>query len=514
MQNNSDAEYLSWHEIIEDNAQRIPEKVAIHGVDSKSAVTFKFMRDVCNRFANFLKDRGLTEKDKVTVIGNNTIETLVIYFGTLKYGAIVNPIFEEESPDNIDRIIRMSKPRIVIYDGNLHLDKENYSDAEWIPYGEGDLSTSNKSLFSLLPGFESAFDSHLGHQDNFAENIFTSGTTDLPKGILITRKALYKMAVEVADRIGLTENDRILEYRAYNWLSAQGLSILSSMITGATLYFGKKFSRSRFFDWLKGHHITISAGVPAVFSMLLNEPVPFHKRDVSALKFITSSSAPLRVEDHVRFEETYGIPINQMMGMSEAGWMAGNPPERRKIGSVGVPFKYKRIHFVNENGQRCTVGEVGEMFIAGASMGLGYLQEDGTINAFPEDGFPTGDLGYMDEDGYIYITGRKKDLIIRGGINISPMEITSRIMDHPSVAEAATVGAPDKIYGEEVVSFVALKTGCDACEDDIISHCKMTLPEFKVPKRIIFMAELPRNERRKVSKPELMKLLEWGTSGI
>jgi acyl-coenzyme A synthetase/AMP-(fatty) acid ligase len=213
----------------------------------------------------------------------------------------------------------------------------------------------------------------------------------------------------------------------------------------------------------------------------------------------------------LKFEELYGIPIQQMMGMSEAGWMAGNPSGRRKIGSVGLPLKHKEIRFLNEQGKACRAGEVGEMIVRGKAMGLCYSKEDGTIQKFPKEGFPTGDLGYTDEDGYIYITGRKKDLIIRGGINISPMEITARIMEHPAISEAATVGVPDRIYGEEVVSFVVTKEGFQACADDIISHCNKTLPDFKIPKKVIFIRALPRNQRGKVAKSDLLKLFEQET---
>jgi long-chain acyl-CoA synthetase len=148
------------------------------------------------------------------------------------------------------------------------------------------------------------------------------------------------------------------------------------------------------------------------------------------------------------------------------------------------------------------------MVVKGKAMGLCYSKEDGTIEKFPEEGFPTGDLGYMDEDGYIYITGRKKDLIIRGGINISPMEITSRIMEHTGVREVATIGVPDTIYGEEVISFVVKKEGCVPRAEEIVLHCRETLPDFKVPKKIIFVTALPRNQRGKVAKSDLLKLYE------
>lgn len=242
--------------------------------------------------------------------------------------------------------------------------------------------------------------------------------------------------------------------------------------------------------------------------MMVNEPVSLGKSDVPSLRFITSNSAPLPLETHLKFEEMYGIRINQMMGMSEAGWMIGNPPAKRKIGSVGLPLKHKEVFFVNEGGERCAPGEVGEMTVRGRAMGLCYLKAEGDTDEFPKEGFATGDLGYMDEEGYVFITGRKKDLIIRGGINISPLEITSRLLEHPAVAEAATVGAPDKIYGEEVVSFVVRKGSAPVEEADIIRHCRETLPDFKIPKKVVFLEALPKNQRGKVARGDLLRLFE------
>ena len=318
------------------------------------------------------------------------------------------------------------------------------------------------------------------------------------------------MVAEVIAKVGITEEDRMLEYRAYNWASPQLLTILSTMMTGATLVLARKFSRSKFPAWLKNNDITISSGVPTVINILVSEPVPLHKRDVPSLKFITSSSAPLSLKQHRSFEDIYDIPINQMGGMSEAGWMIGNPPNRRKMGSVGTPFKYKKIEIINAEGQECGVGEEGEIHVKGKSMGLGYLKPDGTIDPFSDKGFPTGDLGYKDSDGYIFITGRKKDVIIRGGINISPMEINDRLTEHPHVREAVTIGIPDKIYGEELASFVVPEKGYTISEEEISSHCKETLPDFKIPKVIRFIDEIPKTKTGKFSKPNLLKLVQNG----
>jgi len=507
-QANNQTVYQDWAHIIERNAINFADKIYIEGLDQGRNVTFGEVNTYCNRISGFLQRKGVVAGDRVSLIGKNTIETLIIYFGILKYGAIVNPIFFEESESNFYRIVNMVKPKIIFFDEDLKLDSAQCPSSDWIRFSEHGAGPDGDNFFKHLKTYDSVFKGQEVNKEDICVILYTSGTTETPKGIHITREGLFYMTDEIVDRTGMTSRDRVLEYRAYNWASVQLLTVLSSMLNGATLFLAKKFSRRHFPDWLKKHAITISSGVPAVINMLINEPVGLGHNDVPSLKYITSSSAPLSVESHIRFEELYGIPIQQMMGMSEAGWMVGNPPGRRKIGSVGLPMKHKEIRFLNEQGVECAAGEVGEMVVGGRSMGLCYVKDNGSTERFPEEGFATGDLGYKDEEGYIYITGRKKDLIIRGGINISPMEITSRVMEHPAISEAATVGVPDSIYGEEVVCFAVAKTGSGASADEIIGHCKKTLPDFKIPKKVIFLNSLPRNQRGKVAKNDLLKLFE------
>jgi long-chain acyl-CoA synthetase len=498
-------DYKDWSQIIEERGVSLEDKVCIESLDQGKSITFGEMNRYCNRVVSFLKDRRIGIGDRVTLIGKNTIETLVIYFGVLKYGAIANPIFFEESEENLYRIVNMAAPKLLFYDKDLKLDPSKYPLSEWIGFTEEEYGRKD-GLFQELQAYDSSFRGCIARKEDVGLILYTSGTTEVPKGVHISREGLFYMVDEISDRTGMTGTDRVLEYRAYNWASVQLLTVLSCMLKGATLFLAKKFSRRKFPDWLKKHNITISSGVPAVINMLINDPVALHKDDVPCLKFITSSSAPLSAESHLKFEELYRIPINQMMGMTEAGWVAGNPPGRRKIGSVGLPLKHKEIRFVNDRGKGCGPDELGEMIVRGRAMGLCYSKEDGGTEKFPQEGFPTGDLGYRDSEGYIYITGRKKDLIIRGGINISPAEITSRVMEHPAVSEAATVGVPDNIYGEEVACFVVTKPECSVSAGEIIRHCKKTLPEFKVPKEIVFLDDMPKNQRGKVVKGDLLRL--------
>jgi len=502
-------EYESWHSIIENRGRELGDKIFIKSIDQDKDISFNQMNKYSNKIANFLKNRNFTTNDKVALIGKNSMESMILYFGILKYGTVLIPIFSEESEDNLYSILNLSQASLVLYDKDLNLDKEKRPSAQWCSFSEFyENETAECEFWNLLKDQSGVFDDHIGDRKDIVEIVYTSGTTEKPKGILISRDALFYMVDEISERTGITEKDRILEYRAYNWLSSQLLSVLTSMMKGNSLFLGKKFSRSRFADWLKEYDITVASGVPAVLNMLINKPVSFTKSEVPSLRYITSSSAPLSVETHLKFEEMYNVPINQGMGMSEAGWMMFNPPDKRKTGSVGLPLKYKKIFFMKETGSRCKQGEIGEMMVKGRAMGLCYINEDGSMDEFSKEFFATGDLGYMDDEGYIHITGRKKELIIRGGINISPVEITSCLLEHIAVSEAVTVGVPEKVYGEEVVSFVVKKDGFKVGEEDIIDYCKRTLPNFKIPKNIIFIPEIPKTQRGKVAKMDLLKLFK------
>ena len=491
-----------------ENCERFGDKIYIESVDQEKNINFYQLNNYCNKVANFLKDQGIKKDNKVSLIGKNSIETMIIFFGVLKYGAIINPINVEESKENIYRILNVVKPKLVIYDKEMAFEQKRYRAYSWLRFSNFDIKKRLKNeFFSFLKDYESIFQSPIGNRDDIAEIVFTSGTTAIPKGVVISREGFFYMVEELVDKLKITEKDRILEYRAYSWASTQLLSIMSSMSTGATLVLAREFSRSRFPLWLKKYNITISVGVPTVINMLINRPIPLHRKDVPSLKFVTSSSAPLSIESHKTFEKLYDIPINQMAGMTEAGWMIGNPPEKRKIGSVGTPFKYKEITFLNERRERCNVGEEGEMVVKGKSMGVGYIEENGEIAKFPEEGFLTGDLGYEDSNGYVYFSGRKKELIIRGGVNISPMEITNRLKEHPYVKEAATIGVPDKIYGEEIACFIVPKPGHKVEIENVVNHCRGTLPEFKIPKYIYFVKQIPKTERGKLMKSDLIKMV-------
>jgi acyl-coenzyme A synthetase/AMP-(fatty) acid ligase len=240
--------------------------------------------------------------------------------------------------------------------------------------------------------------------------------------------------------------------------------------------------------------------------MLLSRPVPITKAELPHLRFMTSSTAPLSLEKHREFEARYGIPIVQLMGSTESGFMAGNPPDRRKYGSVGIPMRHVNTRILDDSGDECPPGQEGEIVVSGRQVASGHLLDADTVQEFPKDGLRMGDMAYKDADGYVFVTGRRKEIIIRGGVNIAALEVTNALLQHPDLSEAATIGVPDEIYGEAVVSFVAPRAGHAMTDERLLAHCRTKLAEFKLPKAFVFLDSIPKNANGKVAKDELLKL--------
>src|SRR5262249_10509830 len=281
---------------------------------------------------------------------------------------------------------------------------------------------------------------------------------------------------------------------------------------GATLVMAPKFSASRFFPHVREHRVTVAAGNPTTINILLNGADTAHRDTLPALRFLTSSSAPLTGQEWRRFEERFGLPIAQGHGSSETGWIAAMPGEARRLGTAGRPFAYHDLAIVDPDGRRLPAGEIGLVEIGGgAGHPYRYLADDGSVTVASRGRIRTGDLGVLSTDGYLTLTGREKELIIRGGVKISPLEIDTLLAQHPELIEVATVGVPDAVYGEEVVSFVVARPGASIEPDEILRYCSDALPAFKAPKQIVLSGSLPKTERGKLDRRALAA--RWRRNG-
>jgi acyl-coenzyme A synthetase/AMP-(fatty) acid ligase len=337
---------------------------------------------------------------------------------------------------------------------------------------------------------------------------FTSGTTDRPKGVVLSYREQIGNITPMADAFDISAADRIYDFRSFNWASAQLFGVLGALSRAATLVMRNKFSASRFFDDIRTHAVTLAAGNPTTINMLLGTGHTIRAADVPALRFVTSSSAPLSEREWRRFEDRFGIPVAQCYGSSETAWISINPGRDRRFGTVGRPLAYQRLAIVDGTGRKLPPGEIGEIEVgAWQDNDYRYIDDNGAVRVNSRGRMRTGDIGYLDADGFLHLTGREKDLIIRGGVNISPAEIDSVLMQRTEIAEAATVGVPDAVWGEEVVSYVTLRPGEPFVVDELMRHCVAQLPHFKAPKQIVLRQALPKSERGKLDRKALVT--EW-----
>jgi acyl-coenzyme A synthetase/AMP-(fatty) acid ligase len=490
-------------------AERDPDKDYILSVDDRRTISYRQLHQLTRQVATFLAERGIRTNDRIALLAGNSIEHLTCYLGVMAYGATICTIHVEMNRGHLAQILPTLNPRFAVFDAGLDLgDVLAMTSAPSLPLGSFD-GKADSSFYQSVTACEPT-DVHLAStrpQDD-ACILFTSGTSDRPKGVVLTFRELLANVEPTADGLGLTVDDRIYDFRSFNWCSAQVLSALAPLSRGATLILGRKFTRSRFFQNVAEHGATIAAGNPTTINMLLNSDDPLNLEALASLRFVISSSAPLLSEDWRRFEQHFGIPVAQSYGCSEIGWIATNPGADRRVGTVGKPARYHKLAIVNDRGQRLPLGDTGHVEVGGfADNDYRYIADDGTTKVHCRGRLRTGDIGFLDADGYLHVTGREKDLIIRGGINISPLEIDNILLQWPEIIEVATVGIPDKTYGEEVVSFVVARPGATIDVDDLLRYCDAVLPAFKAPKRIVLSDRLPKTARGKLDRKALAE--QW-----
>jgi long-chain acyl-CoA synthetase len=494
---------------IDHHADRDPEKAYIISAEDGRAISYGQLRQLTRQIACVLHQGGIRANDRVMLLAENSIEHLLCYLGVMGYGATICTVHVESNRNHLADTVSALNPKLVLFEASLELgDVLAKLMAPCLPLGKFD-GLDDVGFFGAVRDCTAA---PISLRDTSPRHdaciLFTSGTSARPKGVVLTFRELLANAEPTADGLGMSSADRIYDFRSFNWCSAQVLSVLAPLARGATLILGRKFTRSRFFQHIADHGATISAGNPTTINMLVNGDDPVAVVRPTTLRFVISSSAPLLIEDCRRFEERFGIPIAQSYGCSEIGWIAANPGISRRIGTVGKPSPYHKLAIVDERGDPLQCGEIGQIEVgAFPDNEYRYIAEDGAIRTHSRGRFRTGDIGFLDADGFLHITGREKDLIIRGGVNISPLEIDAILLQRPEIIEVATVGVPDRTYGEEIVAFVVGRPGTTVNVDDLLRYCGSTLPAFKAPKQIIVAAVLPKTARGKLDRKALAE--QW-----
>ena len=348
-------------------------------------------------------------------------------------------------------------------------------------------------------------------EDDDALLMYTSGTTGKPKGCVLSNRSVVAGGAFTSSAHELTAHDRVLCAMPLYHINGQIVTTVAPLVHGGSVVMPHRFSASNYWDLVVQHQCTWINVVPTIIAYLLHGDDPRERGlDISRVKFCRSASAPLPPEQHRAFEKKFGIGIIETFGMTETNAPCfSNPYDRakRKIGSPGQAYGNAAKVIDPQSGADLPPHAPGELMIRGDNVMSGYYKDpENTRSTLEPDGWMhTGDIGYLDDDGFVFVTGRIKELIIKGGENIAPREIDEALLKHPAVLEAAAVGIPDANYGQEIMACVVLKPGAKCTLDELSRFSVIELGQYKSPKFIKFVDDLPKGPSGKVQR---LKLLE------
>ena len=497
-----------------------------------------------NQLGNALKSLGVQKGDRVAVQMLNCIEVFAAYSAIYRIGAIAVPMMPMLRPDQIAYIYKDMGAGVtltsILFLPWIKEAQKTATDLKHIILVDKDGEAGTLYFPKLVSEQSDEMACVDMDNDDVAAIIYTSGTTGgNPKGVMLTHYTLWINAICMQENgmraQATTIRDSIREFDTARFKHREvpreitgidrsatnlavlplahsyGLAIMNFVsLLGGRFVIMKMFNPGEALQLIQDFRIGFLTLVPTMFVMLMDHP-DFDKYDLSSLRACVCGAAPMDPGMGPKWREKTGCHITEGYGMSEsggAGGTANDPPREPKYGSVGFPgFVTLQVKVFDKDDHELPVGQEGELVMKGPNIMKGYWNmPEETAKTIVNGWLHTGDLGYKDEDGYFYVTGRKKDLIIRGGENVSPMEVEDVVGKFPKVAEVGCVGIKDRVYGEEIKVFVVLKKGETCKEAEIIEHCKPHLPKYKMPKQVQFMEALPKNMLGKILRAELRKL--------
>jgi malonyl-CoA/methylmalonyl-CoA synthetase len=474
----------------------------------ESQVTYSSLHQISNRVANGLIEMGLKKGERGILFMPKNVEQVVFHLAIQKVGAIsviLNPGFKK---DEMEYFLKDTDAYMVIVGKKEEVLFRSIDGKRLI------LSIDTESPFTeekLFPEYSSQILPAGARSDDPAILIYTSGTTGQPKGAILTQQNLVQDAKNIVHIWKMTEKDVLCHALPLFHVHGLCFALHTALMTGAKIVMCDEFSPETVIDilsLLKGDlACTMFMGVPTMYLRMIGS-LEGESRDFSHLRLLASGSAPLLPKDFEKIKNVFGKEPVEREGMSETGMNFSNPLQGvKKPGSIGLPLPNVEARIVNpETFQDLKTSDVGEIWLKGPNVTPGYWRKPKETEAvFVNGWFRTGDLGKKDEEGYYYITDRLKHIIISGGENISPKELESVINQHPKVLECCVVGIPDEKWGEKVVAAVVLKPRITLTTKEVQDHCKQHLLDWKCPKEVFFLGELPRNKMGKVMKEEVVK---------
>jgi len=494
-----------------------PDKAAI--VFEKKRHTFSQLNEKANRLGNALLKRGVQKGDRVAMLQVNTNQCVEVYFTVAKLGGIYVPLNFRAKGNELSYMLNSSEANTLLV-GGRYIDLVNSIKPEL---------KSVKNFISLDSPQEGMLNYEGIIASAAAEEIFTeiddndttilmytAGTTGFPKGVMLSHNSFAIYVLEnVSPADPESEEKNILTVPLYHVAGIQAM--MAAIYGGRTLVIERQFDPREWMELVEAEKVGRAMMVPTMLKQLIDHP-DFSKHDLSSLKVITYGAAPMPLEVIKRAVAIFpGVGFINAFGQTETastitalgiedhaitGTEAEKEKKLKRLSSIGRPMSDVEMKIVDEAGNKLPPGEVGEIVARGPRVMSGYWKDqEKTDKTIDKDGWVhTGDMGYVDEDGYFFLAGRATDMIIRAGENISPEEVEAVLHSHPKIDEAAVIGVPDEDWGEVPLAVIVLKQGETATPEELMEYCRVNLSSFKRPRSVVFVAELPRNPMGKVLK--------------
>jgi fatty-acyl-CoA synthase len=501
-------------DILSKRATLTPNREALYGLHTGQRYTFADLNERANRAANFLREKYDVQKgDRVSILAQNCLPFVDLLFGLGKIGAIFAPLNWRLTARELVYIVNDLQPKVLICGPEYTsvLDEMRSSiNIERLISLEGAKLPGAESYESLL---EQASASEpvrppLDPDDGYCI-LYTSGTTGKPKGAILPHRQVLWNAINTVISWGLSENDISPILTPMFHSGGLFVFLVPLFYAGGQIVLARNFDPEESLKVIMEEKCTVILGVPTLFQVWMNSPT-FAEADFSHVHFFISGGAPCPPKLIEAWSRTKDVTMRQGYGLTEVGvncFSMTDEDALRKAGSVGKPIFHSQMHLVDTDGNDVPQGETGELVISGPTVCAGYWRNpEATAEALVDGWFHTGDMARQDEEGYFYIAGRYKDMIISGGENIYAAEVEAVFREHEAVADAALIGQPDEKWGEVGLMIVLLKPGKTVTGEELQEFCRERLARYKVPKRVEFVDELPYSPYGKVMKAELRKM--------
>lgn len=514
-------------ELIEHRAKTSPQKVFLTFYDdvnsTKIKMTYAEFNEKTNKVADLLLSLGARKGDKVATIMFNHIDTVIIYFAALKLGATIVPVNCQEDNERIKFILENSEAKVLFYYWKFgdKVQQTEYLEHTISVGAEGELE--NRIVDKKIRLEKNIINSVSSSQD--ALIVYTSGTTGVPKGVLLDQYNMMIDADGIAKHYGFTENDKFMCVLPIHHVNGIIVTLMTPLYVGGSVVLNIKFRTPVFWQRLAEENVNVVSVVPTLLQFLLEGNEDISRYDLSRFRTIICGAGPLTVDLAKRFNERFGYKITHGYGLSESTCYSCYIPTdldedeynlwMHEFGfpSIGIPITPNEMAIHDAEGKKLGEQERGEIVIRGKNIMKEYFKRpDANKETFKNGWFRSGDEGFFkcDDKGrtYFFITGRIKEVIIRGGINISPLEIDEVLNSIPGIARGIAVGFESKWYGDEVGACVQLEAGSNLTEGDIIKKCAGRLTFFKRPKKILFVSEIPVTSTGKYQRNRMKHLFE------